>query len=316
MKRSILFLGFAVAVLSFGVVRAERVRPAGHVTYSCSSGQACVEGNSSGAGTYAVYGVSTGADGVHGLISSTTGSSGVAGISTATSGSGHGVYGSSSNGAGVYGTSTTYGVYGIASTATNGSAVYGQYSGEGNGVTAVSNDTTGSYQALYAYAEKKQTNIFVGYNAANNRSCSINPAADLVCMGTVSGSVLLVRHHASGRRVLAFASESTSQIIEDFGSARLGGGIANVQIGSDFASLMARNTDYYVFLTPLGESRGLYVSMKTPYGFQVRENERGRSPLAFDYRIVARPIDAQEGRLPDAPRVERPATPIALSHSP
>jgi hypothetical protein len=30
--------------------------------------------------------------------------------------------------------------------------------------------------------------------------------------------------------------------------------------------------------------------------------------MAFDYRIVARPIDAQEGRLPAAP-LKRPAMP-------
>jgi hypothetical protein len=74
---------------------------------------------------------------------------------------------------------------------------------------------------------------------------------------------------------------------------------------------MARGTDYFVFLTPQGDSRGLFISMKTPNGFQVRENERGRTTMAFDYRIVARPRDAQEGRLPPAPRLKRPASPTS-----
>ncbi|HET6275985.1 MAG TPA: hypothetical protein VFE16_08675 [Candidatus Cybelea sp.] len=37
-------------------------------------------------------------------------------------------------------------------------------------------------------------------------------------------------------------------------------------------------------------------------GFRVRETERGRSNLEFDYRIVAHPIDASGKRLPVASR--------------
>jgi hypothetical protein len=92
-----LAVGAAIAVSSFGIVRAEHVKPAGSVTYSCSSGTACIEGSSTGNKTWAVYGTSTGADGVHGAISSTNGNSGVAGISTGSSGSGRGVYGRSTN---------------------------------------------------------------------------------------------------------------------------------------------------------------------------------------------------------------------------
>jgi hypothetical protein len=68
---------------------------------------------------------------------------------------------------------------------------------------------------------------------------------------------------------------------------------------------------YYVFLTPLGDTRGLYVSAKTPSSFQVRENEGGRGRVAFDYRIIAHPLDAKSDRLPPAPamRQPRPMTP-------
>ena len=53
-------------------------------------------------------------------------------------------------------------------------------------------------------------------------------------------------------------------------------GVANVTINPAFASVMDRKW-YYVFLTPLGDTRGLYVSMKTASAFQVRETEHGRS---------------------------------------
>jgi hypothetical protein len=78
------------------------------------------------------------------------------------------------------------------------------------------------------------------------------------------------------------------------------GGTANVTIDPAFASVMDHKW-YYVFLTPLGDTRGLYVSIKTASAFQVRENERGRSNVAFDYRIIAHPVDERSDRLPPAP---------------
>ena len=76
-------------------------------------------------------------------------------------------------------------------------------------------------------------------------------------------------------------------------------GVANVQIGPDFASVIDRSW-YYVFLTPLGDTRGLYVSVKTPSAFQVRETSVDGTTLAFDYRIVAHPLGASDDRLPAA----------------
>jgi hypothetical protein len=42
----------------------------------------------------------------------------------------------------------------------------------------------------------------------------------------------------------------------------------------------------------------LYVAVKYERGFVVREVERGRSSLNFDYRIVAHPYGASDARLP------------------
>jgi hypothetical protein len=100
-------VGMAIAVSSFGIVRAEHVMPDKSKTYKCSSGTACVQGNSTGSSTWGVYGVGAIADGVHGVTSSINGNSGTSGTSTGTTGSAHGVYGRSSNGQGLYGTSSS-----------------------------------------------------------------------------------------------------------------------------------------------------------------------------------------------------------------
>jgi len=305
-------VGMGLAVSSFSIVRAEHVNPDKSKTYTCSSGTACVEGKSSGSTSWGVYGVGAIADGVHGVTSSTNGNSGASGISTGTSGSAHGVYGRSSNGQGVYGTSSSdNGVEGH-STESGASGVAGiergTSSGSGDGVYAESADTTNLYEALEAKADSSNTYIFEGYNASTDGLCTIDYNATLACTGGAVVKNLRTRHrNADGQHVLAYAAESATATIEDVGTARMDRGVANVTINPTFASVMDRKW-YYVFLTPLGDTRGLYVSMKTASAFQVRETEHGRSSLEFDYRVVAHPLDAENDRLPLAPAMRRPRT--------
>jgi hypothetical protein len=54
-----------------------------------------------------------------------------------------------------------------------------------------------------------------------------------------------------------------------------------------------------VFLTPNGDSEGLYVAGKTATGFEVREQGGGTSNISFDYRIVAKRRGYESVRLED-----------------
>ncbi len=303
-------VGVAIALSSFSIVRAERANPEKRQTYRCSMGMACVEGSSTGSSTWGVYGTSVSADGVHGVTTATNGNSGTSGISTATTGSAHGVYGRSSNGQGVYGTSSSNnGVEGHSS-GSGGSGVAGiqrgTSSGSGDGVYSESADKTNLYEALEAKADSSNTYIFEGFNASTNGLCTIDYNAALACTGGAVVKSVRTRHaNANGQHVLAYAAESATATIEDVGTARMVGGVANVAIDPAFAAVMDRRW-YYVFLTPLGDTRGLYVSAKTASAFQVRESEGGRSRLEFDYRIVAHPLDAKNDRLPLAPAMRMP----------
>jgi hypothetical protein len=296
----------ALAIFTFNAVRAENVRPDNSKTFTCNSGMACAEGNSTGATTWGIYGMSATADGVHGVTNTTNGNSGTSGISNGTTGSGHGVYGRSSNGQGVYGTSSAdNGVEGH-STGSGSSGVAGiqrgASTGSGDGVYAESADTTNLYEALEAKADNANTYIFEGFNAATDGLCTIDYNAALACTGGAVVKNVRTRHrNNNGRQVLAYASESASATIEDVGTGRMVAGVANVALNRDFASTIDSNSPYHVFLTPMGDTRGLYVSAKTPAGFQVRESQGGHSTLAFDYRIIARPLDAENDRLSLAP---------------
>jgi len=295
-----------------------------------SASNAGLIGNSGG--NYGVYGSSATSDGVHGVTSYTNSSaSGVSGIGTGaafgvygTSSSGLGVYGKSSLGVGVEGDSSdnigvfgstlgnTLGMYGVTQ-ASSYAGIAG--AGPNYGVSAYSKTGTAGAAALFANAEQNAGYIFEalgGRLGSEYGYCVIDPSGNLRCSGTITGGATVQTRHrtSSGQHILAYGSETTSATIEDFGTARLAGGNAVVQLDAKFASTIDRSRPYYVFLTPLGDTRGLYVSAKEPSGFEVREVQGGHSQIAFDYRIVAHPLDAKSDRLPLAPAVPLRAPPL------
>jgi hypothetical protein len=85
-------------------------------------------------------------------------------------------------------------------------------------------------------------------------------------------------------------------------------GVIRVTDGSSSATPECKET------TPARQSqnRGLHVTQKTSMGFAVRESQDGRSTIAFSYRIVAKPLNNQEPRLPflipRKPRILAPQT--------
>ena len=305
--------GLVVAISCVGIVRAERFHPQGSVSYTCSTGKACVQSNASGT-TYGIYG-SASSTGVLGQTTSTTGGSGTAGISTGASGSAHGVYGRSSNGQGVYGTSSTAnGIEGHTQSLQDFAGVAGYGDGTGlvetgvygkGGAAGVAGESLSGGIAVDAQGDDTSTDLFYGIDIANDATCIINANADLHCTGKITGKKALRTEQASatGHDVLAYTAETASATIEDVGSARIVGGRGHVALDPAFASSTDRS-GYYVFLTPMGDTRGLYVMAKTVGGFDVREAQGGRSTVAFDYRIVAHPLGADHDRLPVAEQAQ------------
>lgn len=129
---------------------------------------------------------------------------------------------------------------------------------------------------------------------------SLDSSGNFITKGSVTahGTPKFVSRTSAGADVVAYGSRQTVPTIEDVGEGRLIGGQGFVRIDPAFASAMDRSTNYLVFITPKGDSRGLYVAQQSAAGFVVRENQGGHSTLAFDYRIVAKPFDSNQARLP------------------
>jgi hypothetical protein len=247
--------------------------------------------------------VAEGSSNYHGMLGTTSGSAaGVRGESPL-----YGVQGvgNAANAAGVYGEASASGANGVYGNAnmSNGSGVIGNCGPTGTyGVFAINQNTSGA--ALFASGNSSVgvygatttgygvVGTSLGTGLAGLFNGNIYIGGNYTATGTKSAAV----PHPDGTRRMLYCTEAPEPHFEDFGSAQLSGGQANVAIEPVFGALIQTN-GYFVQLTPEGDCRGLYVTSKTSSGFTVRELQGGTSNVPFTYRIIAKRKDVTVARL-------------------
>ena len=219
---------------------------------------------------------------------------------------------SSTTGYGVKGTSPNVGVFGsesgISSTGTEIGELAGVWGDTGvSGTTGVLGTGDEAYAAyfvndssdfptLYAYNRGGGGTGLALETYGSSGSCAIDASGNVGCSGEVGSDASVDQ---GTRQVALYAVQSPENWFEDFGSGTLTNGVATVTLDPTFAQTVNATNEYHVFLTPKGESEGLYVSNETPQRFEVHEQRGGRSSVAFDYRIVAKRAGYENRRLGD-----------------
>jgi hypothetical protein len=173
--------------------------------------------------------------------------------------------------------------------------------------------SNGTQPALRVIAESSTTpaadfagagyfRILAAENSALNTVFQLNDSGDIAISGHIftqgSCSSGCAPSRKPGKHVVTYAPQESQPTMEDFGEAQLIDGQAYVRLDPAYASVIDGHATYMVFITPEGDSRGLYVTQRSAAGFAVRENQGGRSTLAFTYRIVAKPYADNSPRLP------------------
>ncbi len=231
---------------------------------------------------YGVYGVGgtvgvIGFGPIRGVEGDSTTNPGVLGVSA----SGIGVAGSSTSGAG------------LAAFSNSGDALDATTPGDNIGVYAVSTkgdgaDVNGGYIGVVA---RSNSYPILATNAGGADLFYVDGSGNVFTHGSYQTFVAT----RGGAASTAFTTRSTTPNVEDVGGARLVNGTATVAFDPAFGASIDAHAPYHVFLTPNGDTHGLYVAMKTPAGFVVRETEGGHGTFDFDYRVVAAaPGQAQE----------------------
>lgn len=306
------------------------------MTKATSSTSAAVNGNATG-GASGVLGQSNSGFGVYAKSANSTA---LYAVSSASSGIGWkrlGAYGYSSYGVGVLGsansgdgmeasTSSGYGLFAqsqsndavhavnnstgtaVAALATSGDALFANTgSGLGAHISTDSGnaiDASGTYIGIIGRAFAGTGGFpLVLTDRSGNTLFYVNGNGDVRYHGTIGTFLRTTRGD-----VRAYGTTATTPTVEDVGSSELRNGSARVKLDPAFARSVD-GSSYHVFLTPDGDTRGLFVAERDNDGFVVRETQGGRGSLSFDYRIVA----TQSGHASDRMAF---ATPNAIPQAP
>jgi hypothetical protein len=203
---------------------------------------------------------------------------------------------------------TGIGVLGVSGSASDTSeffladtpGLWGDTSGNGEstssvGILATADDAhagefvndSASLSTIYVdnFSGSGSTGLFKVFKASTPLgTCGIGDG-DLSCTGQVK---TLATTSGGSRTVETYSTQSAENWMEDYGTGSLSGGVGVVKIDATFADTVTADASYHVFLTPHGDSKGLYVTNLTPSSFEVRESGGGTSSLRFDYKIVGK----------------------------
>jgi hypothetical protein len=266
------------------------------------SNSAGVYGQYGGANGVGVYGIATDApqgqyDEVYGVYGVSLSSSSL--ISAGVQGQAY------TGGSGVFGEFGSLSVAGIDSCC-GGAGVWGDNGasfGEGvlgtagDNVAGHFNNVSDEYPTVYAQnLLGGGTGLVLETRGKMGKTCTIDVSGTVNCDGTLSA---VVPTDGGARKLSLYAVQSPENWFEDFGSGSLSNGTATIALDPTFTQTVNTGAEYHVFLTPNGDSKGLYVSQKTATSFEVREQGGGTSSVAFDYRIVAKRSGYENVRLAD-----------------
>jgi hypothetical protein len=188
------------------------------------------------------------------------------------------------------------GVWGDTSASSGGTVAGGVVGTADNNSAGYFANNSSSSATIWANNSSGSTGLFKTFKASTPAGiCGIGDG-DLTCTGQMK---TLATTGGGAHTVETYAMQSPENWMEDFGSGALQKGVAVVTIDAAFADTVTGDASYHVFITPNGDSKGLYVINKTANSFEVRESSGGTSSLSFDYRIVAKRRGFEAQRLTD-----------------
>jgi hypothetical protein len=155
---------------------------------------------------------------------------------------------------------------GIAGISASGAGVVARTGGPGPALSAV---TSGSGNVILAARSGNPNSLMhVDSNGNMGISGTLSVARNASVKGklTVSGGC---KGCTTKQSIDSYAARVSEPTLEDFGEARLTAGGAHILLDSHFAAAIAQQPNYLVFITPEGDSRGLYVTRKSLTGFDV-----------------------------------------------
>ena len=228
-----------------------------------------VNGYTTGNGGIAVYGHSTGglngSNAPIGVLGSVTNGFGVEGITSAATDNYAAVFGQNGPGSASLGfirgfNDVSAGVWGDSAASSTAGYSIGVIGTSDNMYAGYLLNNSDSYPTIYLENQGTgaHTNgIFKTFMAVTpDGTCGFGSGGSLTCTGQIKSLVSTSNEH----KIEAYAVQSPENWMEDFGKGEIQAGSGVVKLDPAFTETVTESADYHVFLTPRGDSKGLYVT--------------------------------------------------------
>lgn len=101
-----------------------------------------------------------------------------------------------------------------------------------------------------------------------------------------------------GNKMITYAATSTTVDVSTKGTGKLVNGTAKIAFDANYSQLTAKDKPVIVTVTPMGETKGLYIAEITNDGFIVKENGNGTSNASFYWIAIGEKTNASELNVP------------------
>lgn len=125
-------------------------------------------------------------------------------------------------------------------------------------------------------------NVYGLYTEGNNYS--------LYARGDVyrTGADVHLQKDETGQNTVMYTLVSPEMTIQTYGIGQLQNGKSSIQFDDAFASAVSDSEPIVITITPIGKSEGVYLDRVNPDGFDVAENNDGKSSVQFSWIAIGK----------------------------
>lgn len=199
---------------------------------------------------------------------------------------------------GVIGLNFQNGAYGMLGYRRSNGIGYGSLSSTaaGSGVGAKSSSITDTSVGMGTQGG------FLGAQIRGNQFGLITKG-DLIGQYTDGSSVTtkgfaVISKDAKGNKATTYVPTSTTVDVSTKGTGKLVNGYAKISFDKNYSLLTSKDKPVIVTVSPMGETKGVYVTEVTTDGFIVKENGKGNSNASFFWIAIGEKNNADDMKMP------------------
>ena len=112
-------------------------------------------------------------------------------------------------------------------------------------------------------------------------------------------SLAIVDKGANGNKIATYAATSTTSDITSKGIGQLVNGNSTITFDKSYSELISSKNPIIVTVTPMGETKGVYVVNVNETGFSIKENGNGNSNVKFYWTVISERKNANDALVPN-----------------